>query len=226
MSIFHTEPVHCGACGTELQFRLVHSVNADRRPDLREAILSGAFQVQPCPTCELDVRPEPAFTYLDQELGLWIRALPVDRAPAWASFEEETLTLYGKTFGDPRSAAAAIGDHLKARMTFGWAAVREKILCAQHGFDDATLEMVKAAAVRSSPRPPVDDNVELRLDGVTDELLGLAWLSGPEEVFLEALAVPRALVEQIEAAPETWAELRAAVSAGPFVDINRALMAS
>ena len=30
-------------------FRLAASVNADRRPDLREAILEGSFQAETCP---------------------------------------------------------------------------------------------------------------------------------------------------------------------------------
>lgn len=33
----------CPACGAELEAETVASVNADRRPDLRDAILDGIF---------------------------------------------------------------------------------------------------------------------------------------------------------------------------------------
>jgi hypothetical protein len=51
MSVFHTETINCPACTTPVQFKLVYSVNADRRPDLRDAIVAGTFQREPCPSC-------------------------------------------------------------------------------------------------------------------------------------------------------------------------------
>jgi hypothetical protein len=43
MSMFESIAVACPACGTQVDFDAVQSVNADRRPDLRAAILAGTF---------------------------------------------------------------------------------------------------------------------------------------------------------------------------------------
>ena len=59
MSVFHTQTVHCPACATPVEFKLVFSVNADRRPDLRDAIVAGTFQRQPCPSCGTEFRVDP-----------------------------------------------------------------------------------------------------------------------------------------------------------------------
>ena len=56
MSVFHTETINCPACATPVEFKLVFSVNADRRPDLRDAIIAGTFQRQPCPSCGTAIR--------------------------------------------------------------------------------------------------------------------------------------------------------------------------
>ena len=64
MSIFRTMTVNCPHCGTAGGFNAVMSVNADRRPDLRTAILDGSFQRQPCPQCGKDFRLDPEMTYV------------------------------------------------------------------------------------------------------------------------------------------------------------------
>ena len=47
MSIFESTELACPACGAINAFEAVNSVNADRRADLRRAILDGSFQRQP-----------------------------------------------------------------------------------------------------------------------------------------------------------------------------------
>ena len=51
MSLFETTKLPCPLCGTEVSFNAVHSVNADRRPDLRDAIIAGTFQQEACSSC-------------------------------------------------------------------------------------------------------------------------------------------------------------------------------
>ena len=78
MSIFRTYELNCPACNTPVRFDLVMSVSADRRPDLREAILDGSFQRKVCPACATAFRPEPEFTYIDFARGQYIFVYPVD----------------------------------------------------------------------------------------------------------------------------------------------------
>ena len=37
MSLFQTEEINCGACKEPIKIDVVYSVNADRRPDYRDA---------------------------------------------------------------------------------------------------------------------------------------------------------------------------------------------
>ena len=69
----------CPACSQFVEFEAVYSVNADRRPDLRDEILAGTFQKEACPKCGESFRLTPELTYLDEERGQWIAAFPADR---------------------------------------------------------------------------------------------------------------------------------------------------
>jgi endogenous inhibitor of DNA gyrase (YacG/DUF329 family) len=85
---FRTETVNCPACATPVEFELVFSVNADRRPDLRDAIVAGTFQRQPCPSCGTDfgsIRNSPhgaRATALHRRLAAWPSAPAGRRAPS------------------------------------------------------------------------------------------------------------------------------------------------
>ena len=46
MSLFATTNVPCPACGKQVAFNTVHSVNAVGRPDLREAIIKGTLDIE------------------------------------------------------------------------------------------------------------------------------------------------------------------------------------
>ena len=57
MSIFHSAQAICGSCGTRNLVERTASVNADRAPEYRDAILDGSFKVavddnQPKPTAK------------------------------------------------------------------------------------------------------------------------------------------------------------------------------
>ena len=58
MSLFKETVIACPSCERELSFETVHSLNADRRPDLREAILGSRFQRTSCPHCGAGFRLE------------------------------------------------------------------------------------------------------------------------------------------------------------------------
>src|SRR5678815_5924769 len=99
MSIFRTYELNCPACNTPVRFDLVMSVSADRRPDLREAILDGSFQRKVCPACATAFRPEPEFTYIDFARGQYIFVYPVDKRPAWQEWEAKAAAIFDSTLG-------------------------------------------------------------------------------------------------------------------------------
>ena len=66
--------------------------------------------------------------------------------------------------------------------------------------------------------------VELRLVNATNDTLVMVWLQADTEVVIEELIVPRALYDAIAAASDDWAALRARLTEGAFVDMQRLYM--
>jgi CpXC protein len=227
MSMFRVVPVPCPSCGCIVEFNAVVSVNADRRPDLRAAILDGSFQRQACPKCGTEFRLDPELTYVDVGRGQWIAVFPVARLDHWKDLEAQSRVIFDRAYGEKAPAAAReIGADLTARLTFGWSALREKLAAVENGLDDVVLELTKAALIRGLDNPPVSPGTELRFLAIDGDALAVAWLNSADEGVKEILRVPRSLYDEIAADPSGWEALRAELSAGPFVDMNRLLVAA
>ena len=225
MSRFFPESFPCPKCGKPVQFGIVASVNASRRPDFRQAILDGTFQCSTCPECSTSFRIEPELTYLDSDRKQWILVQPAAQVADWPVLEEQARQTFDRAYGATAGAAVReLGASLQARITFGWAALREKILCVEHALDDVTLELLKVALVRSMDDVPLRNQTELRLMALEGEEFLLSWLVAEAELPLETMRVPRSLYDEILAAPADWNELKAQVSAGPFVDFKRLIL--
>ena len=226
MSQFTSTTLPCPGCGAGVPFDAVFSVNADRSPALRASILDESFQRSTCPDCGTAFRLEPDFNYVDHGRALWIAAKPLHRLPHWQEEEAHALRLYERVYGAGGSPFMRnIGKTLRRRLTFGWAAVREKLLADEHAIDDAALEVCKSVVLRNSASAPVGLGAELRLLRVTDADLVLAWMRSQDESTAQTLKAARALYDQIVADEEgVWAALREELSAGPFVDLNRLLV--
>lgn len=228
MSIFRTLEVACPACDTPTTFELVHSVNAGRRPDLRDAILDGSFQRVACPSCGHAFRIEPEFIYMDlgrdQYIGVW----PASRRSQWRACAAETRSVFDAAMGRSAPAEArSLGEHLVVRVVFGWPALVEKLLAQQAGIDDRTLEVAKLAAMRSQEETPLPGSSELRLIGEHDGDLVLGWLGGSTaEEPPPAWRVPRRLIDEIEAHPADWQAARDAATEGDVVDFQREALAA
>jgi CpXC protein len=225
MSIFNTANFPCPACGEAVAFDVCASVNADRRPDLREQILKRDFQRGTCGKCGLSFRVEPRMTYFHLGGKQWILVEPADRLPRWIVLEREALATFSLAYGDEASPMAqSLGRGIQVRIAFGWPALREKLLCVDHGLDDVVLEQLKATVVLGMPTSPLADDVELRLTDVRDGELELTWLKPSDERPLEALTIPRTLYDEIAADEVGYQEMRKDLTAGPFVDFNRLLV--
>jgi hypothetical protein len=226
MSVFENTKLKCPSCGADVKFSAVHSVNADRRPDLREAILDESFQRRECPSCQQSFRLAPDLNYLDVGRGQWFAAHPLADLARWQEVEQHDREAFDRAFGEQaRTAAREIGADLHPRITFGWAGLREKILAARLGLDDVILECAKIAILRSLDSAPLRDDTELRLvDELEDDTLLFVWIELATEAVIESVQVPRALYDDIASNNELWAGLRAELSAGLYVDINRLLV--
>jgi CpXC protein len=225
MSLFQVETVTCPHCGTSKSADVFYSVNADRRPDLREATLERSFQVETCGKCGEDFRIDPEFNYLDTARGQWISVHPLDRLGQWEEIVPADQATFDESYGPGATEGAReIGEGLKIRITFGWSAFREKLVTADFGLDDVELELLKVALLRRQDNAPISDTVELRLVDVVDDELVLCWLDAAADSVVETMLVPMAAYDEIAADTSGWADLRTEVSQTPFVDMQRLMI--
>lgn len=220
MSVFKTVNVPCPACHRLVEFNAVYSVNADRRPDLRDAIMKNSFQRKACPSCQETFRLDPELHYFDAGRGQWIAVFPAGRLGDWAELEQRAKDVFDQSFGPNAGAMAqSIGAELRARVTFGWAGLREKLLAEEEELDDAVLELLKMTILRSLPNSPLKNSTELRFLGLEKGKLVLAWIRSGSEQPVEVLHLPRQFYDDIAGDLEAWHDLHEQVSAGLFVDM-------
>ncbi len=222
MSIFHTAGAKCANCGTLAEVQRTASVNADRRPDLRAAVLDGSFQAIKCGKCGTEMRLPPHLTYLDLGHNQWIAAEPSSLLDQWPEAEAETRKAYDLAFGEEATPAArAIGETLKPRLVFGWPALREKLIADDLGLDDVTLELLKMAVMREVNEPPLGDQSELRLFGGDAGNLQFAWIDTRSEQHIVELDIPREIYDDVAGDAEAWAPARAQFEGKLLVDLRR-----
>ncbi len=227
MSLFHPVNLVCPACEAPVVMMAVGSVNADRRPDLREDILSDRFQDIECEACKESFRLQPQFNYLDVGRGQWIAAMQSAKMQDHLEVEDEAETLFSASYGaGAPSAAQEVGNGLKVRVTFGWPAVREKLLIQEHGLDDVIIEMMKMHILRSVESVPLAQGIELRFVDVDEDNDGyiFSWLETASEDAIENLSVPAELYKAILDNPEGWDALRTRLENGYFVDMQKFYM--
>jgi hypothetical protein len=224
MSLFKTITLPCPACGEEVEFDAVSSVNADRRPDLRSAILNGTFQSKPCGKCQVSFRLDPEMTYLHLGGHQWIIVYPFGYIGDWETLEARARSSFDRSYGSgaPRTARD-LGADLQPRLVFGWAALQEKILIADRGLNDIEVELTKMAVLRSSEQAPIGANTELRLVDVKGDTLVMAWIVAETGAMIERMEIPRRLYDDIAGEPD-WNALREDLTNRLFVDMQRMML--
>lgn len=225
MSLFTSMNVQCPNCLEHLSVDAVGSVNADRRPDLREAILDDTFQMLTCDSCGHAFRLEPAFNYLEVGRGHWIAALPGRQMPDFLEIEDQVNDSFASSYGDKSTPAAQeIGRALAPRVTFGWPAMREKLTIRALDLDDVIVEMMKLDLLRRLPSAPFRAGIEMRLVGADDDMFNFIWVDSVSEEVIDQFSAARALYDAIADNPDAWAPMRAQLTDGPFVDMQKLYM--
>ncbi len=223
MSIMNDITVTCPSCAEQITVTLAESVNADRRPDLRQQIIEGSFQAVSCTSCGAEFMLDPVLNYLDMGRGQWFSVQPAEHLGDWEYVEADATAIFDLAYGSQASEQArSIGDDLSPRLVFGWAALREKLLIGDAGLDDTVVELTKLAMIHGLPDAPLQAGVDLRLvDIQEDGGLVFQWANVFTNEVLETLVAPRSLYDSIVGAPEAWADMKAAVEEGLFVDIQK-----
>lgn len=222
MSLFTPMNVICPDCDKSISVQAAGSVNADRRPDLRDDILSGTFQMVTCPECGAAFRLEPDFNYLDTGRGQWIAGMPARKMAEHADIETRSKEAFDRSYGpDTSSSAQNIGNDLQARLVFGWPALREKILIRDSGLEDGLIELMKIDLLRRLPELNLVKGVELRLMDVTDDLLNFAWINAETEDIGQTIGVRHELYQEIVGNRNDWATIAEQLHNSMFLDAQK-----
>lgn len=170
MAIVFENAVRCG-CGQELHVPLAASVNAVRTPDIRKQILAGTFHTLTCPHCGRLSNVEKSFVYTDLARNTVIQVRPRQERHEWrtvgAAFQQKLAKLDGE-FSPPGTRYA--------RIVFGLAELREKLLAQDVGLDDQFLEVLKTKILHAHPFLMDRPRLRLIFDGADRD--GLAFVAG------------------------------------------------
>lgn len=222
MSIVKPATLICAHCGHEQEVPYIHSINGDRKSELRDRILDNTIGQVTCEGCGVTLRSPPELTYWDQTNRLWLNVRPPQDENDWMTHEAETANVHAVTFGITAPPfVQELAEGMTKRLVFGWAGLREKLICQLEGIDDVTLELAKLAVMREGEGLSLPQGAALRLASASDTELTFVWLVGLVESCEGVLDVPRALLHEIEATPEAWRSLRADLEQGFFVDVLR-----
>ena len=225
MSLFNTSNLTCTECKTIFPMEVVASINADRRPDLREAIMTSRFQDAVCPECGHTARMQPQFSYMDVERGQWLACMPADEIGTYRKGEEDAKRLFATIFGDNApEESREVGESLTPRITFGWPAVREKLLIRNLNLDDVVVEEMKMDLTRRLQSVIVAPGVEMRLTSLDGDQMRFQFVAAANEAVSGEFAVDRELYDAIASDQEGWGEIRAMLTDGYFVDMQKALL--
>jgi hypothetical protein len=226
MSQTATHEVRC-TCGAIVSVFCADSINAERHPHMRDAILARTLHVFRCEACQAQLAVDKPFLYIDlgrrQLYGVHPPAL---RAHARAHAEELAL-VFERTLGERGGEAARAafgGDGFHVRVCYGNEELREKLVAHDAGLRDLPLEALKAELLAGTPALREAGVIALHLDrAVAGELVLLAErATSPPTLLDRAVTAPRASYDSLAAVP--WPELLArypGIASGPHVSMLR-----
>jgi hypothetical protein len=212
--------VPCPTCGTDNRFQTISMIDVDDQPDWRAAIVKRTLCRNACRNCGRPYRNQPTFAYFDRERDQWIGAFAWDERNDWRQCEERAVWLYEVYLHAQTAMAERMREApLHRRVTFGWEALREKIVAGAHRLDDAALELLKQEV---TPRPagPADEESDLRLLDAEGPQLILGRVVRPAEDISEHMTAPRVRHAEI-LQDAAFREVRQALLQGLYVDVRR-----
>ena len=221
MSTFKSTTVQCPHCGHSQTASLASSINANRAPELRAALLARTFQRMACAECDKRYVADGPFLYMDFERKHWFGHYPLAWERRWRSLEAEPQQAWHRNMvvhAPPLVREQAAGFLIRA--VFGLEAMREKLVIADAGLSDTLVEVAKLQLARHTPGLTLSPSTRLRLDRVQDGDLVFAVPARPGlRAVMPAANWATLIMDVVEQAPALEA-----VSGGPYVDVGRVVI--
>jgi hypothetical protein len=143
VSTFRPAKVRC-RCGGAYSVEVAEGLHVSLRPDLRQAILEGAFHRFTCPSCEAVSLVEDVLAYTDFPRRQWFTVVPRSALPRRRAWIELADTSFRQTMVERAAPVATTwAPEMTRRLIFGLASLREKLFLFDAGLDDRVVEQLK-----------------------------------------------------------------------------------
>jgi hypothetical protein len=219
----------CSRCSAPIKARIAVSINAERSPQLRDAILKRYLHTYNCAACDAAVVVETEFLYIDMGRGQFYGVYPPGALSRSRECAEVVAAAFERTLGKgaPKKMANW-GRDFQCRVCFGLEELREKIAIARDGLDDLTVEALKADVMVARPGMQHEAVRTLRFETVDPNDGSLRFFAehegDPPRMSIDRIiAVERELYDKVD---EPWRDIiakRPYIASGPHVSLLRAL---
>jgi hypothetical protein len=190
MSVYQPMDVTC-RCGQSFSIDVVHGVNIDRLPDVRNNLIDGTFHTALCPSCGLQSVIEREFLYSDFARNAFFKVKPRKARHQW---QKASAELDDDVTKIPKEISNAGNRH--CRVVFGLGELREKLVAQDAGIDDRFVELAKVYLVYEHPFLLQKPRLRLQLNKVHSHRLDFSALQDHAEEMFE-ITMPRAIFDDL-----------------------------
>lgn len=227
MSITQTVVLDCD-CGARVETQCCLSINAERHPHLRDALLDRTLHQFQCGACGATLQVEKRLAYIDLPRREFYSIAPERDRSDERALVQDAVAAWNLAFGNqaPVSVGALFDtERFCVRLCFGLEELREKVVAREAGLDDLSLEILKAELMARNTEWGELAVRTLRLDHVeADGRLAflLERATEPPAVLEVGLLAERARYDELAATP--WRQLldgHPGIAWGPHVSLLR-----
>jgi len=227
MSQTATHEVRC-RCGATVSVFCADSINAERHPHMRDAILSRTLHVFQCAACLTSISVEKSLLYVDLGRRQLYSMHPASERALEREHGDALIKIWSTAVGDQAGEAARTlfdGETFHVRLCYGLEELREKIVAHDAGLRDLVIEALKVEAMAEAEELRKLGVITLRFDGVNaaGQLVFVAErATDPPTVLEVGLVIDRARYDALAAL--AWQDLLArfpGIAAGPHVSLLR-----
>jgi hypothetical protein len=227
VSITAAAEVRCEGCRAPHEVILADSVNAERHPHLRTAILERRLHTFRCDSCGAVTLIDKELLYIDLLRREFYGVSPIVELAESRAASERVAEAFELALGARAPAAARdMASGMVVRACFGLEELREKIVCRENGIFDLALEVLKAQLLANDDGARELGVWTLRLDevGRDGRLRLVAELGGADPRVDPSLVIEVAGARYRDVANRPWRELLAlapSIASGPHVSVLR-----
>lgn len=227
MSITASHKIYCD-CGAQISVFVCNSLNPERHPHFRDALMERTLHVFECGACGKRVAVENRMTYVDLGRKQFCAVAPEAERHLERQLGEELAAAWRIALGDdaPASVRALFdADSFHVRLCFGLEELREKLVAREAGLRDLPLEAFKGELMAANPEWSDAGVRTLRLDHVEEDgrlAFFFERATQPPTVLDGGLLCDRARYDELAAMP--WRSLldeRPWLASGPHVSLLR-----